>query len=42
MNALRLLSLSREENFAPGAHTASTQILTLTLNPKPVETDFRP
>ena len=32
----------REENFASGAHTASTQILKLTLNPKLTETDFRP
>lgn len=32
----------REENFASGAHAASTQILTLTLNPQLTETDFRP
>ncbi len=32
----------REENFASGAHTASTQILKVTLNPKLTETDFHP
>lgn len=32
----------REENFASGTHTASTQIVTLSLNPKNTEADFRP
>ena len=32
----------REENYASGAHTASTHILKLTLNPKTTEADFRP
>ena len=32
----------REENFASGVHTATTQIVTVTLNPKISETDFRP
>ena len=32
----------REENYASGTHTASTQIVKLTLNPKTTEADFRP